>query len=95
MNCKMNNISFWIGCTDAKFLVFFFEKLLIKSKFKILNKREHKFVPYGLTVLFLLAESHLAIHTFPEKNKTYIELTSCVDEQFFRFLKLLDIKELI
>jgi S-adenosylmethionine decarboxylase len=24
-----------------------------------------------------LAESHLAIHTFPEEGKTYIELSSC------------------
>ena len=47
---------------------------------------EH-FEPIGYTALFLLSESHFAIHTFPEHNQTYIELTSCVKKQFDYFIK--------
>lgn len=46
------------------------------------------FDPFGYTAMFLLSESHLAIHTFPERGKTYIELTSCVEPQYRRFLEL-------
>ena len=54
---------------------------------------EHYFTPYGYTALFLLAESHFALHTFPEENKTYIELSSCVKKGFYyRFVD--DIKDI-
>ena len=39
------------------------------------------------TSLYLLGESHFAIHTFPEENSTYIELVSCVKDKFDNFLK--------
>ena len=60
--------------------------LLLNSGFKILQSIEHHFDPYGYTALFLLAESHLAIHTFPEENKSYIELSSC-NENYFTVFK--------
>jgi S-adenosylmethionine decarboxylase len=37
-------------------------------------------------VLFLLSESHFAIHTFPEEGQSYIELSSCVFEPFLKFV---------
>lgn len=48
------------------------------------------FDPFGYTCLILLSESHLAIHTFPERGKAYIELTSCVHDPFYRFISLHD-----
>jgi len=47
--------------------------------FCILNKSEHKFEPEGLTILYLLSESHLSIHTFPERNYIAIDLYTCRD----------------
>ncbi len=41
--------------------------------------------------LWLLAESHFAIHTFPEENKMYIEISSCVKKYFDNFLAELEI----
>lgn len=35
----------------------------------------------------VLGESHFAIHTFPEENRAYIELSSCVDLPFNKFKK--------
>lgn len=47
---------------------------------------EHYFEPQGYTCLWLLSESHFAIHTFPEANKTYIELSSCNRQMYENFL---------
>lgn len=37
----------------------------------------HKFQPQGLTGFVLLAESHIAIHTWPELNYVAIDIFSC------------------
>lgn len=51
--------------------------LLLQSGFKICGYIEKAFKPYGYSGTWLISESHLAFHTFPEENKTYVELTSC------------------
>lgn len=45
--------------------------------YTILHKSEHKFTPYGFTILYLLSESHLSIHTFPERNYFAFDLYTC------------------
>ena len=47
------------------------------NDFNILNQVEYKFVPIGCSVLFLLSESHLSIHTFPEKNHMSFDIYTC------------------
>ena len=39
-----------------------------ESKSKLINISCHKFKPQGVTALAMLAESHLSIHTWPEKG---------------------------
>ena len=53
------------------------KKLLKEAKFKILKCSEHKFKPQGYTFMVLLAESHFAIHTYPEYSTIYFHLYSC------------------
>lgn len=65
-----------------------FDDLLCKAGFTILGVRAHHFHPQGYTALWLLSESHFAVHTFPEFGKTYIELSSCNLEYYQRFLEL-------
>lgn len=86
MKAKMNNFSCWIEDTDSENLRNYFASMLVASGFKILDTVEHQFKPQGYTALFLLSESHFAIHTFPERGKTYIELTSCVDAPYEAFI---------
>lgn len=50
---------------------------------------EHHFSPQGYTCLWLLAESHLALHSFPEEAHTYIELSSCNAGKHRKFVDLL------
>jgi S-adenosylmethionine/arginine decarboxylase-like enzyme len=51
----------------------------------VLNNIDHNFKPFGYSTVWLLAESHFAIHTFPEENKIYYELSSCNEEFYKRF----------
>lgn len=75
----------WVNITDHTELKVKFEKHLNISGFQILNFVEHHFSPYGYTCLWLLGESHLAIHTFPEFSKTYFELCSCSETKLNHF----------
>lgn len=45
----------------------------------ILDVSEHQFSPNGVTVLVLLAESHLAIHTWPEHGEAAVDVFTCGD----------------
>ncbi|MEN9444098.1 MAG: Croceibacter phage, partial [Bacteroidota bacterium] len=59
--------------------------ILKLSGFTILNFVSHNFSPQGFTGIWLLAESHLAIHTFPESGASYIELSSCNEAKMLLF----------
>ena len=63
----------------------FIEKTLLealaKDNFTILGIQPHHFTPSGYTVLVLLAESHAAIHTYPEHNALYFSIYSCRGEE--------------
>ncbi len=85
MKAKIYNISKWIKETDPNKLKNDYSDLLVLSGFDILNFQEHYFKPAGYTALWLLGESHLAIHTFPEENKSYIELSSCTESYYNYF----------
>ena len=43
----------------------------------ILNKTFHVFPPNGLTLVYLLSESHASIHTYPECNACFVDLFTC------------------
>jgi S-adenosylmethionine decarboxylase proenzyme len=51
--------------------------LCIENNFIILGELEHEFHPQGCSFIFLLAESHLSLHTFPEKNHLAFDLYTC------------------
>nr|WP_286185789.1 S-adenosylmethionine decarboxylase [Sphaerisporangium cinnabarinum] len=42
-----------------------------------LGEVSHRFEPQGTSVVLLLAESHLAVHTWPEDGAAYVTLTTC------------------
>lgn len=75
----------WLNTLDPKELKKTFDDLLQSCDFEIFNFVEHHFSPHGYTCLWLLGESHLAIHTFPENNKTFFELCSCSEPKLLLF----------
>ena len=48
-----------------------------KYNFTILNKSEHLFSPQGFTIIYLLSESHISIHTFPENQYLAFDIYTC------------------
>lgn len=87
MQAKIWNFSQWIPETEPKLLREVFDEALRKAGFNVLCFTDHYFQPQGYTALWLLTESHFAVHTFPEFGKTYIELSSCNLEYYQEFLK--------
>ena len=43
----------------------------------VLNLISNKFEPQGVTAIALLAESHLSIHTWPEKKYSAVDIFTC------------------
>ena len=53
---------------------------IMLSKSKILNTMIHQFTPHGVTILFALAESHVSLHTWPEKGCLAADFYTCGDK---------------
>jgi S-adenosylmethionine decarboxylase proenzyme len=48
-----------------------------RYKYQVLARNGHVFQPIGATVLFLLSESHISVHTFPERSYVAIDIYTC------------------
>ena len=55
----------------------------------IVKKIDNKFEPIGRTLVYILSESHLAIHTWPEFNTLHIDLVSCKESSATDFNRIL------
>ena len=53
------------------------DRMCDKYNYTILHKNTHLFSPFGVTLLYMLSESHLSIHTFPEKGYAAFDLYTC------------------
>ncbi|MGB3617784.1 MAG: S-adenosylmethionine decarboxylase [Catalinimonas sp.] len=87
----IHNYRVWITETDPDVLRTALDGWLRAVGFRVLRTVEHQFSPVGYTALWLLAESHLALHTFPDDGagRAYVELSSCNPEKSRRFAALL------
>ena len=69
-----------VKLNDEKFLVEMLEQAIIKGKMTLLNLITHKFEPQGITVVALLSESHISIHTWPEQSCCAVDVYTCGTE---------------
>ena len=51
--------------------------LVDKLGLTVVNSCSYQFVPYGTTLIYLLTESHLSVHTFVEEREIAIDLFTC------------------
>jgi S-adenosylmethionine decarboxylase proenzyme len=49
----------------------------LKAKATIVKKGFHKFEPYGVSGMIIIAESHLSIHTWPEYRYAAVDIFVC------------------
>lgn len=84
--CWISDISDHSATHDPHYIRNTFDDILKNAGFTVLSFTEHMFDPHGYTALWLLGESHLAIHTFPEENKFYVEMSSCVSIPYINYV---------
>ncbi len=85
---------FW-GCqfeklNDAEFLMNCLRTAASNAKMTILGEESFKFEPQGFTGLLLLSESHISIHTYPERGFAAIDVYTCgggMTQKAIEFLK--------
>lgn len=64
---------------DEKFLLSKIMVAINKTKLTLLDISIHKFQPQGVTIVALLSESHISIHTWPEKGSAALDVFTCGD----------------
>ena len=59
----------------------FMDNLVDELKLNVVGECSHQFKkddnPYGVTMVYLLSESHLSIHTFVDEGKIALDLFTC------------------
>ena len=54
----------------------------------ILHSTSYQFAPQGVTAFIMLAESHMSIHTWPEKGLACLDIFTCGDIDTMAILNL-------
>lgn len=62
---------------DGRWLRQLLKDSLKQDNFTILGESYHQFKPQGYSIILLLSESHVSIHTFPEFNSLHFYLYTC------------------
>ncbi len=56
------------------------DKVVKDMDFHSVSSFTHFFKPYGISYLVVLEESHIAIHTWPEKGYIHLDVVTCTVE---------------
>jgi len=72
------------GCSfvllnDEYCLIDLLENAAVASGANVVQTISKKFEPQGVTVLCLLSESHISIHTWPEEGRAAVDVYTCGD----------------
>lgn len=70
------------GCSfedlnNLEFLVNLLKDAANLCEATILNVASHQFEPQGVTVLIMLAESHISLHSWPDKGTAACDVYTC------------------
>ncbi len=65
---------------DESVIVSALREAVKKGLATLLHEVSHRFSPQGVTALGLIAESHVAIHTWPEYGYAAIDVFTCGDQ---------------
>jgi S-adenosylmethionine decarboxylase len=66
--------------SDPEMVRYIMDKAVSSSGATILDSRYCQFGELGgVTIVYLLAESHASIHTYPEHNSVFVDIFTCGD----------------
>lgn len=75
---------------DADELVKIANLISQKLGLRVVQKFFHAFEPMVKTLIFILSQSHLAIHSYPEDKMIHIDLLSCLELTEAKFKTVLE-----
>lgn len=62
---------------DTKDLINVVKKLIRQSGATLIETKLYEFTPCGYTIFFMLKESHVAIHSYPEFGAMFLDIFTC------------------
>lgn len=66
--------------SDKSFAFKILDEVVRRLGMTFVGKVYHEFEPEGLSVIYLIKESHIAIHTWPEYSLIDVEIATCKDD---------------
>ena len=74
----------YYGCdiqilNNLELLEHYMRKAVIESGATIIDSTFHKFSPHGVSGVIVIAESHMALHTWPEYGYAAVDFFTCGD----------------
>ncbi len=64
---------------DVSFIESAFLEATRASQATVISHNFHKFSPYGVSGVVVIAESHVSIHSWPEYNYAAVDIFTCGD----------------
>ena len=80
----VNNITNYESIEKVESVKVLMEKIIKENNLNVVGEVHKQFEPVGATCLYLLAESHLSCHTYPEKKYMAIDLYCCNENVEFK-----------
>lgn len=71
---EVGNLAFLLDPCSA---MAWMDRICAANELTVLHRVSHQFAPSGYSVIYLLAESHISIHTYPERAFFAFDLYSC------------------
>jgi S-adenosylmethionine decarboxylase len=57
------------------------DRVVTKSGLHVVSSSFHQFEPLGVSVVYLLSESHLSVHTWPEHGYIALDIFTCGNDE--------------
>jgi S-adenosylmethionine decarboxylase len=77
MMCDVREVGNLRFLLDSCLAMAWMDRICAENDLTVLHKVSHQFEPCGYSVIYLLAESHISIHTYPERAFFALDLYSC------------------
>ena len=69
---------------DAREVRAALERAVAAGRFTLLEIVARPFSPHGVTACAVVGESHLALHTWPEEGRMFVDIASCSSRESVR-----------